>query len=405
MTKESHDCLSILLISCCSLDHISSNLKLVASSTKKESYNCFSTVLIFCCCLDYISSDLELVILSIKEESHDCFSTAPVFCCCLDYISSDLELVTSSIEKESHNCFSTVPVSCCSLDYITSDLELVASHLEHIRSLRPSAVTNIYFLFTLIFDLARLRTLFTLNASPFVAGCFASMTVLKAIVLVAEATEKRRLVLDWYCNLSPEETSGIYSRSFFIWLNPLMITGFRRFLNDKNLYPIDREMSSVILRQKIEKAWKNASKGTSRALFWAVLRSNFKPLILCIIPRLLQISFRYAQPFLLTRMISFANDLSQSDNIGWGLAGAFFFVLLGLAVSNGWYYHMTYRFVTSTRGSLISVIYMKTVNLSITAIDESVAVTLMSSDAQTICNGFETIHEFWAVPDEIADCE
>jgi hypothetical protein len=41
---------------------------------------------------------------------------------------------------------------------------------------------------------------------------------------------------------------------------------------------------------------------------------------------------------------------------------------------------MVYRFVTSVRGILVSMIYTKTVNLSITALDESAAITLMATD-------------------------
>jgi ATP-binding cassette subfamily C (CFTR/MRP) protein 1 len=42
--------------------------------------------------------------------------------------------------------------------------------------------------------------------------------------------------------------------------------------------------------------------------------------------------------------------------------------------------HMTYRFITSVRGTLVSMIYTKTIELSVTALDESAAVTLMASD-------------------------
>ncbi|CAI7612922.1 unnamed protein product, partial [Penicillium discolor] len=107
-------------------------------------------------------------------------------------------------------------------------------------------------------------------------------------------------------------------------------------------------------------------------------------------------------PFLLTRTIAFANDEDQPDSIGWGLTGAFFIVLLGVAVSNGFFYHMTFRFVTSARGSLVSIIYSKTVDLSVTALDESVAVTLMSSYVQAICNGLELINDIWGAPVELA---
>jgi len=91
----------------------------------------------------------------------------------------------------------------------------------------------------------------------------------------------------------------------------------------------------------------------------------------------------------------------DSENIGWGLTAAYGFVFIGLAIANGSYYHMTYRSITSLRGSLVTMIYAKTVDLSITALDESVALTLMSTDTETICNGFENVHELWAVPLEV----
>jgi ABC-type multidrug transport system fused ATPase/permease subunit len=275
------------------------------------------------------------------------------------------------------------------------------SRLEHLRSIRPSLIINGYILFTLIFDIARVRTMFLGSNDKSITTIFSSMIGVKVIVLLAEAVEKRQLLMPSYRDLSPEETSGIYSKSFFFWLNQLMTSGFQRVLQIRDLYPIESDMSSTVLRQRIKDAWSVASHKPT-ALFWAVLRANLKPLLFCVVPRLLQTGFRYAQPFLLTRTIEFANDEKQPDSIGWGLTGAFFLVLLGIAVSNGAFYHMTFRFVTSVRGSLVSLIYSKTVDLSITALDESVAVTLMSSDVQAICDGFQLINDIWGVPLELA---
>lgn len=70
----------------------------------------------------------------------------------------------------------------------------------------------------------------------------------------------------------------------------------------------------------------------------------------------------------------------ESDRIGWGLTGAFGIVFAGMAVASGAYYHMSYRFVTVVRGSLVSMIYAKTVDLSVISLGESAAITLMSND-------------------------
>ncbi|KAH8589323.1 P-loop containing nucleoside triphosphate hydrolase protein [Bisporella sp. PMI_857] len=48
------------------------------------------------------------------------------------------------------------------------------------------------------------------------------------------------------------------------------------------------------------------------------------------------------------------------------------------------------------RGTLVTAIYQKTTEISITALDNSAAVTLMSTDVERIVVGFKQVHEFWA---------
>jgi ATP-binding cassette subfamily C (CFTR/MRP) protein 1 len=93
------------------------------------------------------------------------------------------------------------------------------SHSEHFYSIRPSAIINTYLLLTLPFDGARARTLWLGRATRPVAAAFTSALGIKLFILIAEAIEKRSILLDRYRNSSPEATSGIYSRSFFWWLN------------------------------------------------------------------------------------------------------------------------------------------------------------------------------------------
>ncbi|KAF7914004.1 uncharacterized protein EAF01_000410 [Botrytis porri] len=275
------------------------------------------------------------------------------------------------------------------------------SHIEHIHSVRPSALINVWLLLTLPFDMARARSLWLVHANNPTAAVFTSALGVKIMVIIVEAVEKRHILLDRYRNTSPETTSGIYSRSCFWWLNTLMTTGFQRVIKNEDLYPIGEEMSSHYLYSRARSTWDASNQTGSYSLLWSTLKATRGAFALGIVPRLCTIGFKYAQPFLLERTVGFANDENQPDSIGWSLTGAFGLVFLGLAVFNGAYYHIAYRFNTAVRGSLISLIYAKTVDLSITALDESVAVTLMASDTSAICEGFTNIHELWAVPIEL----
>jgi ATP-binding cassette subfamily C (CFTR/MRP) protein 1 len=132
---------------------------------------------------------------------------------------------------------STPAVVAASLALICSLGLVVLSHLEHIRSLRPSPIINGYLLLTLVFDIARVRSLFLNGVSGPLAACFSSMMGVKIMVLLAEAIEKRGILLEPYRYLSPEETSGFYSKSFFFWLNQLLTTGSSRLLPQQGFVP------------------------------------------------------------------------------------------------------------------------------------------------------------------------
>ena len=54
------------------------------------------------------------------------------------------------------------------------------------------------------------------------------------------------------------------------------------------------------------------------------------------------------------------------------------------------------------RGALISAVYTKTIEISITALDNAAAVTLMSADVETIVRGLREVHELWASAVQIA---
>lgn len=312
-----------------------------------------------------------------------------------------LQTVLLVLQTLSSTLRTRATVAAASLTLIDALALCYLSHAEHIHSVRPSALINVYLLVTLSFDIARCRTLWMDGATGPVAAVFSSMLGVKVMILIAEAIEKRDILLARYRYSSPEVTSGIYSRSFFFWLNSLMTTGFRRVINNEDLYPIDDEMTSISLQDHAQTVWRTADKTRKRALLWSTLKASRGALAYCIFPRICLIGFRYAQPFLLSRTVHFASDPSEPDSIGWGLTAAFGLVFTGLAVANGSYYHMIYRFVTSVRGILVSMIYAKTVDLSITALDESAAITLMASDTETICLAFTNIHETWAVPIEL----
>jgi ATP-binding cassette subfamily C (CFTR/MRP) protein 1 len=135
-----------------------------------------------------------------------------------------------------------------------------------------------------------------------------------------------------------------------------------------------------------------------------MLRTMLGPFAAAVLPRLALTFFRFMQPLLISSITELVNepDSESASNRGGGLTAAFGLVYIGLAVTGGAYQHKANRLATMVRGSLVNAIYAQTLDLSITSLDESAAVTLMSSDVQRICDAILPIHNIWSGPLEIA---
>jgi ATP-binding cassette subfamily C (CFTR/MRP) protein 1 len=133
----------------------------------------------------------------------------------------------------------------------------ILSYFEHAKNIRPSSIINFYLLLTSTFDAAQLRTKWLRGGDTAENGLASAILAIKLLVLIHEATEKRRLVFAPYADPSPEATSGLYSRGLFWWLNPLFQTGFQKIVNEDDLFAADKYLLSKSLEVKFNGHWEN----------------------------------------------------------------------------------------------------------------------------------------------------
>lgn len=136
----------------------------------------------------------------------------------------------------------------------------VLSYLDHVRSIRPSAIISVYSFFSLIFDACQARTLFLRNDSTPLVWAFTSGVAARIILVVLESLSKKSYLKEPYCNLSPSEISGIFNTSFLFWVNPLIVTGYKRLLNPEDLPPLDSPLASTLCRDRLQLAWDKRSR-------------------------------------------------------------------------------------------------------------------------------------------------
>jgi ATP-binding cassette subfamily C (CFTR/MRP) protein 1 len=290
-------------------------------------------------------------------------------------------------------------IPAAALDFVAACALCILSSYEHTRNVAPSIIIDFYLFFSLLFDAARLRTLFLIGnleiRSIAVVGVLSAIT--KLGLLVSEAAGKRPYLLERYKHLPPEATSGAYSRAIFWWLNGLLKAGYSKLLSVQDLDEIDEALSSITVGRRFEVAWAAADKTRKHGLLWTTAWVLRWELVISAMPRLVLIGFRYAQPFLLHRTITYvSNRNDQPSNVGWTLVGAYAIVYIGLAICTASFTHLLNRCLTTIRGGLVTLMYTKTIDLSLTALDEASALTLMSADVEMIITSLFSFHDLWA---------
>ncbi|KAG6985166.1 ABC transporter atnG [Fusarium oxysporum f. sp. conglutinans] len=308
-----------------------------------------------------------------------------------------LVLVVLWATRPSNSRLDRVSVAAACVSFASSLMSCVLSRAEHAKSPRPSSLLSLFLAMSLLLDVALLRTLWLVPMSTAIPAVFTAAFALKAIIVVLEGWSKAPYLVADSGPHSPEVTAGLYARAVFAWVTPLLLTGFRKLLRPMDLFELDEEMGSAALIDGFWKHWHNqkAPARKHRLISCCVMTLRWS-IIAVVLPRLALLAFTICQPLILNRLLVFLDDTSQPINIGYGIIAAYGLVYSGIALSQALYWHRNARSVTLLRGVLVSAVFSKATDLSITTTDDSAAVTLMSSDVDVIVRAVREIHEFWA---------
>ncbi|KAH7248979.1 P-loop containing nucleoside triphosphate hydrolase protein [Fusarium redolens] len=308
-----------------------------------------------------------------------------------------LVLVVLWATLPSNSRLGRVSVAAACVSFASSLMSCVLSRAEHAKSPRPSSLLSLFLTVSLLLDVALLRTLWLVPMSAAIPAVFTAAFALKAILVVLEGWSKAPYLVAGSGVHSPEVTAGLYAQAVFAWVAPLLLTGFSKLLQPMDLFELDEDMGSAGLIDGFWRHWHNQkAPARKHRLISCCVTTLRRSIIAVVLPRLALLAFTICQPLILNRLLVFLDDTSQSINIGYGLIAAYGLVYSGIAFSQALYWHRNARSVTLLRGVLVSAVFSKAADLSITTTDDSAAVTLMSSDVDVILRAVREIHEFWA---------
>ncbi|PIA92043.1 ABC transporter C family member 13 [Cercospora beticola] len=288
-------------------------------------------------------------------------------------------------------------VACLSLLLAGTVLLALTSTLEHRRAFRPSTTLVLYLGLALILDLARTRTLFFTTQGRTIAWVNAGGLLAKVCTFALENVEKRSMLRHGARPPSPEAASGVVNRATFLWLNAVFAKGYRTMLTTNTLPPLDDDLLAASRPAELKQKWAQVTKSEHRLLCLFITHYKW-PALAGVLPRLASAAFTFVQPYLIQRVLDFTSTSDRQDNrtTAYGLIGAYAIVLVGIAVTNAVYQQKTYRLITLYRGSLVALIFDKTLRMPTAHLDNAEAVTLMSADIDRITSSMHVLHELYA---------
>ena len=287
-------------------------------------------------------------------------------------------------------------VAAAALSVVTGVGILVLSTLEHSRSIRPSTILQLFLITTILSDTAICRTLWLIGKDDQIERAFTVAVFSKAVLLCLEVVEKRRWLEPKYKNLKGEALGGFANLSVFWWLNDIFLTGYKKILVLADIEGIEEARRAQALETTFQEHWANTSHDKPHALLLTLGWTLRWSLAASVFPRLCLIGFKFSQPFLIGSLIQYLDSPLLEDNVGNGLIGAYALAYTGVAVSTGVYWYQAYRTITMVRGSLIAVIYSRTLSLALSTQYPSAPSALMSIDVERICTCLSNLHELWA---------
>lgn len=179
--------------------------------------------------------------------------------------------------------------------------------VAHSRSIRPSTQLILFWLLTTATQIIRWRTWLINDFYHEKPASFALVTMLiiiSATLFVLENIPRRALSRSRSGRVSPETSANFFSMITFWWLTPLMTLGYRRPLNEEDLWELKPDDTAHEVSHKMQRHWqREVQHGGS--LLKTCCKAFGGPFAFAAIFKVFHDCLGYVQPMLLKNLMNF----------------------------------------------------------------------------------------------------
>ncbi|KAL1021945.1 hypothetical protein UPYG_G00020230 [Umbra pygmaea] len=209
---------------------------------------------------------------------------------------------------------------------------------------------------------------------------------------------------------NPLATANVFSRLFFCWLNPLFSIGYKRRLEEDDMYKLLPEDGSEKLGEELQRYWdqevqKAAKELRPPKLTKVIIQCYWKPYAVLGVFTLIEEVIKVIQPVFLGKVIQYFESYDPNDMdalyAALGFAAGVSLTTLILAIMHHLYFYHVQRAGMKIRVAMCHMIYRKALSLSSTAMGKTTTgqiVNLLSNDVNKFDEVTIFLHFLWAGP-------
>ncbi|XP_019627853.1 PREDICTED: multidrug resistance-associated protein 4-like [Branchiostoma belcheri] len=204
---------------------------------------------------------------------------------------------------------------------------------------------------------------------------------------------------------NPLETANWFSKIFFCWVNGLMATGYRRKLEQDDMYPLREcdtaETATNEFRPYWEREVKNATPDKPPRFLKALIRCYGLRYFLMGFVSLLEEATEMIEPFLIAYIIKYFEPNSGVTREEAYMYAGIIAGMQFLDVIIGYYEWPVDLWGFRMETAIVNVVYEKILRLSTGGLSKTSTgqiVNILDEDVEAFEDGFDDFHELWISP-------